>query len=459
MSTRVPWLVGVPVLIAIALLMACGSHYKASSDGLVIVPSLGSGVVQSFSFSLSNGHPSAISNPPVIPGPPAQGEPTSIILDPTGTFAFVAYGVPCTGSFNPKRNVSGLNGLIATYKINSDGTLKSIGSTKMRGNPGHTGDVCSGGTSYAGNPPVALALDSAGKFLFAANAFTTVTFTDTTTSPPTTTSAGVTGTVSVFSVGANASLTEIGTSGSNSASPFAVPAAMGAPTPSPSSLAVTRTAFPVPGTPATCASQTAPKAEFLYVADSTGNDVVAYAVSASGALSPISVTAGVGFATGTTPSGIAVDPCNRFAYVTNQGSNDVSAFNICSAVGLGACTSNDWGLVPVSGSPFSAGTSPGPLAVDPFGNFLYVLDTGQSAVSAYKIAQVSGALTALTPATVGVGSNPVSIAIRGDDNWLFVTNYQSATVSQFIITPASGALTPAGTGIVTDNFPWGVAVK
>jgi 6-phosphogluconolactonase (cycloisomerase 2 family) len=60
---------------------------------------------------------------------------------------------------------------------------------------------------------------------------------------------------------------------------------------------------------------------------------------------------------------------------------------------------------------------------------------------------------------VGVGSSPVSLAIRGDDNWLFVTNYVSATVSQFIITPASGTLTPAGTGIVTDNFPWGVAVK
>jgi hypothetical protein len=42
---------------------------------------------------------------------------------------------------------------------------------------------------------------------------------------------------------------------------------------------------------------------------------------------------------------------------------------------------------------------------------------------------------------------------------LFVTNYLSATISQFLITPSTGALTPIGTGIVTDNFPWGVAVK
>jgi 6-phosphogluconolactonase (cycloisomerase 2 family) len=457
MSIRFPWLLGLVLLVSIALLMACGSHYAASSDGLLIVPSLGSGVLQSFSFSLSSGHISAISNPPVLPGPPPQGAPTSIVLDPTGTFAFVAYGVPCTGTANPKRNVSGLNGVIASYKINSNGTLTSIGTTKMLGNPGHTGDVCNL-TSYAGNPPVALALDSAGKLLFAANAFTTVSFTDTTTNPPTTTSTTVAGTVSVFSVGANASLTEVAGSSSNSTSPFAVPVA-GTTPPNPSSLAVTHTTFPVPGTPAACAAQTAPTAEFLYVADSAGDDVVGYTVSSSGGLTPIAVTAGVGFATGTTPSGIVVDPCNRFVYVANQGSNNVSAYNICSAIGIGACTSNDWSLVPVSGSPFSAGTSPGPLVVDPFGNFLYVLDTGQSAVSGYKIAQVSGALTALTPATVGVGSQPVSLAIRGDDNWLFVTNYISATVSQFIITPASGALTPAGTGIVTDNFPWGVAVK
>ena len=84
MAIRFSWLLGVVILVSIAFLVACGSHYKASSDGLVIVPSLGSGVVQTFSFSLSNGHPSAISNPPVIPGPPSQGAPTSVVLDPAG---------------------------------------------------------------------------------------------------------------------------------------------------------------------------------------------------------------------------------------------------------------------------------------------------------------------------------------------------------------------------------------
>jgi 6-phosphogluconolactonase len=412
MSIRFPWLFGVLLLVSIALLMACGSHYSASSDGLVVAPSLGSGVVQSFSFNLANGHAAAINSSPAIPGPPAQGAPTSIVLDPAGAFAYVttthltnAGTDPCTSS-----------NAIATYKVNSNGTLSAVGSQGV-----------------GKNPPVALAIDSAGKFLFVANSATC-------TQPGTVVKAGY---VSVFSIGSNASLSAV------PGSPFAVPQAGGGPPPNPSALAVTHTTFPVAGTPAVCSSKPTPTAEFLYVADSAGNDVVGYAVNGAGSLTPINVTSGVGFSTGTTPSGVAVDPCNRFVFVSNQASNTVSAFNICSAVGIADCTTNDSSLLPVTGSPFSAGTSPGPLAVDPFGNFLYVLDTGQSAISAYKIAQ----------STVGVGSNPVSIAIRGDDNWLFVTNYLSATISQFLITPSTGALTPVGTGIVTDNFPWGVAVK
>jgi 6-phosphogluconolactonase (cycloisomerase 2 family) len=50
------------------------------------------------------------------------------------------------------------------------------------------------------------------------------------------------------------------------------------------------------------------------------------------------------------------------------------------------------------------------------------------------------------------------MAIRSDDNWLFVSNYTAATISQYSITPATGVLTPLPTTI-TDNYPWGIAVK
>ncbi len=155
--------------------------------------------------------------------------------------------------------------------------------------------------------------------------------------------------------------------------------------------------------------------------------------------------------------GVVVDPCNRFVYVANHNSNNVSGYTICNATVLPNCPNPDGSLISV-GAPASAGNGPTVLAVDPLGNFVYVVDSLQNAISAYKISQVGGALSALTQPTVATGSNPVSITIRGDDQWMFVTNNSSNSLSQYSITPATGALSALPT-ITTDNLPWGVAVR
>src|ERR1017187_10720376 len=64
MSKRFAWLLGVVVLVSIGLLVACSSNYNASSDGLVLVGSQGSGLIETFGFNLFNGHLSEISNTP-----------------------------------------------------------------------------------------------------------------------------------------------------------------------------------------------------------------------------------------------------------------------------------------------------------------------------------------------------------------------------------------------------------
>jgi len=46
---------------------------------------------------------------------------------------------------------------------------------------------------------------------------------------------------------------------------------------------------------------------------------------------------------------VSVDPSGKFAYVTNQITNNVSAYVIDSFSGV---------LTPISGSPFAAGTFP-----------------------------------------------------------------------------------------------------
>ena len=420
MSKRVSWVIGLAVLVGIALLVACSGNYSASSDGLVIVPSLGSAVVQSFSFNLSSGSYSTIDSNPVIPGTPDQGAPTAVVLDPTQTYVYMTTShvttAPCTTS-----------NAIASFKVHSDGSLSAIGSTPLPGpNP----------AVQASNPAVSLAIDNGNKFLFVANRGTCQQ-----TGGPI--SAGY---VTVFSIGSGASLTLVGT--------FVVPQAPGAPTPNPLALAVTHTGFPP--APATCAQNTAPSSEYLYVADEAGNDVIGYSVSSTGMLNPLTL---VGYSTGTNPSGIAVDPCNRFVFVGNTESNNVTAFQICSQVGFGNCTTNDWSLVASNGSPFNAGAQPGPLVVDPYGFFLYALDTGSNQISAYKIAQSTGALTQLSPATYAAQQGAVSIAIRSDGSWLFVTNTIAGTISQFGVNPSTGTLIPTATPIITDNYPYGVAVK
>jgi len=142
----------------------------------------------------------------------------------------------------------------------------------------------------------------------------------------------------------------------------------------------------------------------------------------------------------------------------SQPNNSVSAFTICSVISLPSCPNADFSLLPVSGSPFAAGNAPGPLMMDAYANYLYVLDTGQNAISAYTVSTTTGSLTPLSPTPITTNAYPTSIAIRSDDSWMFVTNLNSANLSQYAITPSTGGLTLQAP-VQTDNFPWGVAVK
>jgi 6-phosphogluconolactonase (cycloisomerase 2 family) len=400
MSKRFAWPLGVVVLIAIGFLVACGSKYSASSNGLVLTSSQGSAVIQTFGFDLASGHVFGINNPPATPGVGA-----AIVMDPAGVYAYVIV------------NQAG----IVAYKVNSDGSLGAAGSVVSDMNA------------------TALAMDSSGKFLFVAE--------------------GLAGGVNVYGV----------SSGALTAVPFTL--TFSATSVAPNLVAVAPTPMVFPALTSTgasnsvCSAQTAPTTEYLYAADSANNVVWEFSVNTStGALGNPGTTKAIpAKPAGSVPAGVAVDACNRFVYVANENSNNVSAYTICngSSTQSSSCLAADGSLVEVSGSPFALGggaNGPGPMVVDPFGNYVYVVDTLSNQLSALHISPVSGSLTLLNPPTVATGTSPKSIAIRGDDQWIFVSNFASATLSQYAITPASGALTAQPT-ISTDNYPWGVAVK
>ena len=457
MSKRFAWLVGVAVLVSIGFLVACGSNYNPSSDGLVLVGSQGSALIETFSFNLFNGHLSAIANTPINTSSEVcvlKGLPSSIVVDPKGTYAYTI--------INANSSCSGSTTGILAFKVNSDGTTSAVGSPVAfsQGKVTIQGAAPPDNTEMVPVVPNTMVMDAAGKFLFVADRATTDS-----------NKLYVPGSVSVFAIGSGGSVTEVAGSPfypSPSIPPFTVPQSSFDIV----SVAPTPTVFPAIGINgvqnAVCSAPGLhpPTTQYLYAVDGIGNQVFEFSVNTSSGVltNPTNLSQEPSFSTDQTPAGVAVDPCNRFVYVSDSLTNKVSAYTICNGSTTQASTCPqipDGSLVQVAGSPFSLAGSAngaGPLVVDPYGNNIYVLGTLSNTVSQLKISPVSGSLIAASPATVATGLQPTSLALRGDDNWLFVTNFNAASVSQYSITPATGALS-VGPAFQTDNYPWGVAVK
>lgn len=445
MSKRWAWLAGLVVLVLVAFLIACGNTYNRGSDGLIIVGSQGSGLMETFSFSLLAGNNIPILNSPLntqLLSCQLNGVPSSVVLDPKGDYAYtiISANPACTGS------VPG----IQVFQVQTNGNMTAVGSLISDPNP------------------ISLAMDSAGKFLFVAEGTNSYTgASGATPCPGTTAEYGV----CVYAIGSGGALTP-----APSTFTFVLPP--GFQTPNFASVAPSPTVLPPLQNgvqTAACASSSqgnnALSTEYLYATDSTNGVIYEFEVNTStGALTnppnqtsiPWFPSTGQTASVLTVPSGIVVEPCNRFVYVTNLLGNTVSGFSMCNGLPTQSskCPAKlDGSLWPVTNSPFSltgVANGPGPLVSDPFGNYIYVLNTLSNSVSPFRISPVAGSLTAGT--TVTTGLMPTSIAIRGDDNWLFVADFNSATLSQYSVAPSTGALSgfPA---ITTDNYPYGVAVK
>ncbi len=76
MRKRFTWFVAALVLVAFGLLVACSVKYAPNSDALLVSPSQGLAVMQSFSVDLQNGHVAQIYNDN---GSPTDGIPTQVV--------------------------------------------------------------------------------------------------------------------------------------------------------------------------------------------------------------------------------------------------------------------------------------------------------------------------------------------------------------------------------------------
>ena len=227
---------------------------------------------------------------------PGLCNPSSMVVDPSGKFAYVVNGA------------AGIPPNLAMYTIDAT-----------------TGAFTSIGTIAVGGVPSDVAVDTAGKFVYVATASGT---------------SGLAGSVSMYAINATTgALASIGTiaagtgpssvavdpaskfayvtnSGSNDVSMYTIDATTGG---------LTSAGTIAAGTdPVSVAVD--PAGKFAYVTNSGSNDVSMYSInSTTGSLTLIGT-----IAAGLSPSSIAIQPSGKFAYVTNSGSNDLSMYSIGS---------------------------------------------------------------------------------------------------------------------------------
>jgi 6-phosphogluconolactonase len=210
---------------------------------------------------------------------------------------------------------------------------------------------------------------------------------------------------------------------------------------------------PVPGSPFTAGSGPSavaidPSGRFAYVANLGSNNVSAFTIDEkSGRLSPVS---GSPFAAGTFPSAIAVDVLGKFVYVTNEMSNNVSGYTINSTTGA---------LTPIAGSPFGTGYSPMSVAVDPNERFVYVANEGSNNTSGYFLDQGSGALSALYGSPFAAGGGGVnSVTVDPNGQMVFLAGYGGVFVYTISLIGPGGQLTPVSGSPFGGGAPNFVAV-
>lgn len=179
---------------------------------------------------------------------------------------------------------------------------------------------------------------------------------------------------------------------------------------------------------------------WLYAMDSTLSDSFVYTInSKTGILSSLTV-GGTG---GVQPESAAVDPFGSFALVANTGSNEVEV------------------SIPFVGliSPVSAGASPVAMTIDPSNQFVYVANNGDGTVTGYSLTLASPYLTPLAGSPYTAGTSPSALVAEPYGRYLYVANAGSNSISAYSINPLTGVLTPITGTFSTSGSPSALAVS
>lgn len=162
--------------------------------------------------------------------------------------------------------------------------------------------------------------------------------------------------------------------------------------------------------------------------------VFGFTIGSGGALT---ATSNSPYQAGIKPTAIASDPTDRFVYATDYASNELIGYTIQDGSTLNFMPSG----------PFKTGNEPSAIVIDPRGSFIYVTNALDSTVSAYAITQTTGNPTA----AVNVVGSPFNttdtqpVALTVDPalgRFVYTANELGNSVSGFRLNATSGSLSP-----------------
>lgn len=190
---------------------------------------------------------------------------------------------------------------------------------------------------------------------------------------------------------------------------------------------------------------------FAFAADLGLDKVLVYRFDArKGTLTPNDPPA-ANVKPGSGPRHFAFHPSGRSAYVINEMSCTVTAFDYDADKGVLTETQT----ITTLPRPLAPGDSTAEVQVHPSGKFLYGSNRGHNSIAIFSIDPDSGRLT-----TVGnqstEGKTPRNFGIDPSGAFLLAENQDSASIVVFRIDPQTGKLTPTGHKL---DVPMPVCVK
>ena len=179
--------------------------------------------------------------------------------------------------------------------------------------------------------------------------------------------------------------------------------------------------------------------------------IAAFAIDqTTGALTPVP---GSPFAAGVSTGSPVVDPSGQFLYAVdsgNGGAGQVLGFSIQPGTGA---------LVPISGSPWSLPAPGGSLALDPSGRFAYVVESyGGSQMSAYSVDPASGALTPLAGSPYSLSLTATQVIADPSGKFLYASSAPGNALLAFSLDATTGVPTPISGSPFPSNDPLGLAI-